>query len=200
MQNAYNTPAKQMERIKQAGLNPALMYGQGNTGNAMQLSGVSKADVQGPQLAQSAAAGAQISLVNSQRELNKKNAFLTFVEAMRKGGDDIPGMKKIFSNEIALQEADIDKRLQEYRNLKAQEAGVLIDNEIKDKSKVSLIKQASQNLLLTLETTREKKYGNVIGKWRAELSKKGINLNDNFFLRLMGLLLGDNIKNLGLTN
>ena len=33
-QNAYNTPAKQMERLKAAGLNPALMYGQGTTGNA----------------------------------------------------------------------------------------------------------------------------------------------------------------------
>ena len=33
-QNRYNTPAKQMERLKQAGLNPALMYGQGTTGNA----------------------------------------------------------------------------------------------------------------------------------------------------------------------
>lgn len=33
-QNRYNTPAKQMQRLKQAGLNPALMYGQGTTGNA----------------------------------------------------------------------------------------------------------------------------------------------------------------------
>lgn len=33
-QNRYNTPAKQMERLKEAGLNPALMYGQGTTGNA----------------------------------------------------------------------------------------------------------------------------------------------------------------------
>lgn len=32
--NRYNTPAKQMERLKSAGLNPALMYGQGTTGNA----------------------------------------------------------------------------------------------------------------------------------------------------------------------
>ena len=31
-QNAYNTPAKQMERLKAAGLNPALMYGQGKIG------------------------------------------------------------------------------------------------------------------------------------------------------------------------
>jgi hypothetical protein len=33
-QNAYNTPAQQMQRLKSAGLNPALMYGQGTTGNA----------------------------------------------------------------------------------------------------------------------------------------------------------------------
>lgn len=32
--NEYNAPVKQMERLKEAGLNPHLMYGQGNTGNA----------------------------------------------------------------------------------------------------------------------------------------------------------------------
>lgn len=34
MENEYNTPAKQMERYREAGLNPALMYQQGNPGNA----------------------------------------------------------------------------------------------------------------------------------------------------------------------
>jgi hypothetical protein len=33
-QNRYNTPTRQMQRLKRAGLNPALMYGQGTTGNA----------------------------------------------------------------------------------------------------------------------------------------------------------------------
>ena len=33
-QNRYNLPAAQMARLKSAGLNPALMYGQGTTGNA----------------------------------------------------------------------------------------------------------------------------------------------------------------------
>jgi len=33
-QNEYNTPAAQIERMKSAGLNPALMYSQGNPGNA----------------------------------------------------------------------------------------------------------------------------------------------------------------------
>lgn len=33
-QNKYNLPSAQMQRLKEAGLNPALMYGQGTTGNA----------------------------------------------------------------------------------------------------------------------------------------------------------------------
>ena len=33
-QNVYNSPIEQMQRLKDAGLNPNLMYGQGNTGNA----------------------------------------------------------------------------------------------------------------------------------------------------------------------
>lgn len=34
MANAYNSPLQQMERFKQAGLNPNLIYGQGTPGNA----------------------------------------------------------------------------------------------------------------------------------------------------------------------
>jgi hypothetical protein len=33
-ENEYNNPASQVERYKEAGLSPALMYGQGNPGNA----------------------------------------------------------------------------------------------------------------------------------------------------------------------
>ena len=38
-QNAYNTPEAQIERMRQAGLNPALMYSQGNVGNAGEVKG-----------------------------------------------------------------------------------------------------------------------------------------------------------------
>lgn len=36
--NEYNTPANQMQRFKEAGLNPHLIYGQGNPGNAVSVS------------------------------------------------------------------------------------------------------------------------------------------------------------------
>jgi len=36
-QNVYNSPKAQMDRFREAGLNPALIYTQGNSGNASQL-------------------------------------------------------------------------------------------------------------------------------------------------------------------
>lgn len=40
-QNEYNTPAAQVQRLRHAGLNPALMMGQGQTGMAQSAGGVS---------------------------------------------------------------------------------------------------------------------------------------------------------------
>ena len=37
MQNAYNSPKQQMSRLKEAGLNPNLMYGKGTVGNAQTM-------------------------------------------------------------------------------------------------------------------------------------------------------------------
>ena len=68
-QNAYNTPAMQMERLKKAGLNPALMYGQGNVGNAEKAGSYQQPQIEnvGPSIAQAAASGSQLSLVNEQK-------------------------------------------------------------------------------------------------------------------------------------
>jgi len=46
LQNEYNSPQSQMKRFQEAGLNPHLIYGQGNSGSA---GSVSTPDVQSPQ-------------------------------------------------------------------------------------------------------------------------------------------------------
>ncbi len=46
MQNAYNHPAQQMQRFKDAGLNPNLIYGKGTNGNAEQITGAKAPDYQ----------------------------------------------------------------------------------------------------------------------------------------------------------
>ena len=83
-QNAYNTPAQQMARLKDAGLNPALMYGQGTTGNA---SGYPQSKFQelrpfmGPtDIAQTTASGIQMSLANAQKEQIEENTMYTKIK------------------------------------------------------------------------------------------------------------------------
>lgn len=46
-QNEYNTPANQVQRLKDAGLNPSLMMGQGQTGTASAAGGVTPPTAQG---------------------------------------------------------------------------------------------------------------------------------------------------------
>lgn len=74
-QNAYNTPANQMARYQDAGLNPHLVYGQGNPGN--QSSSIPYPDTQqvdytkafqqfGPLMNQTSLAQSQVQATNAQ--------------------------------------------------------------------------------------------------------------------------------------
>lgn len=85
LQNEYNTPKEQRERLEEAGYNPNLWYTQGNTGNAGTLatSGYQAADWQGmtnralsglAQYQQVQATQANIKNTNANTELAKYNA------------------------------------------------------------------------------------------------------------------------------
>lgn len=50
MQNAYNSPAEQMKRFKEAGLNPNLIYGQTNTAPAVRSSSAGSWSPKAPQI------------------------------------------------------------------------------------------------------------------------------------------------------
>jgi len=84
-QNAYNTPKQQMKRLKAAGLNPALMYGKGTTGNANQMPGAKFNNLepyyQATDLAATTAAGVQLSLANSQKQVLKSQALANIAKA-----------------------------------------------------------------------------------------------------------------------
>lgn len=45
LENEYNTPTAQMQRLEDAGLNPNLMYGQGSTGNAGSVANAGSANL-----------------------------------------------------------------------------------------------------------------------------------------------------------
>ena len=123
-QNQYNLPSAQMERLKQAGLNPALMYGQGTTGNASnapqtkftQLSPYMNAG----DIGAVANAGIQMALANSTKEnvdadtnvkntQAKRNTVLT-----RKDKKEI----KLIESKVVNMDADTALKFRQTTNLK----------------------------------------------------------------------------------
>ncbi|NDG53361.1 MAG: hypothetical protein EBY39_10110 [Flavobacteriia bacterium] len=101
-QAAYNTPANQMKRLKLAGLNPALMYGKGTVGNVDSFAGVQQAKIQGIDLAQSAAHGAQLPLAAAQAEESKARGALASAEAKIKSlyGDALTQNKAAYIDSL----------------------------------------------------------------------------------------------------
>ena len=71
-QNEYNSPASQMNRLKEAGLNPNLMYGQGSTGNASSAPTQVAPQKQAPEMAKLAEAFDVIALMSSLEGLKKQ--------------------------------------------------------------------------------------------------------------------------------
>lgn len=76
MQNEYNTPEKQMERLRQAGLNPNLIYGTGKAATGM-ADKISTPDVQSAQFRTpdlSGIQGAGLSYLNAMYDFDIKQA------------------------------------------------------------------------------------------------------------------------------
>ena len=132
-QNAYNTPMKQMERLKQAGLNPALMYGQGNTGNANNAPQPTYNDLKpytsATEIAQSTASGIQMSLAGAQKELLKQ-------QSINKATDTAYRVKD-YDLASALNKANVKNILQQMNESKARESKIFQDID-ESKSRVDL--------------------------------------------------------------
>ncbi len=138
-QNQYNLPPAQMQRMKDAGLNPALMYGQGTTGNATQMPKhqAPQIDAKVPKIDIPQALGQfqQIKLQEAQTKLLEKQGKSIDAETMFKGLTNI-----LKENEVS--------ELAEYKKY-----GAVYDGQPVTSSKYSqeARKRHLQNALLSLK-------------------------------------------------
>lgn len=191
-QNAYNTPAQQMARLKAAGLNPALMYGQGTTGNA---SGYPQAQINNQErffnpadVAQSTAAGAQVSLLNKQAKLMDSQADAATAEAIYKGIKgkvDRGTLKHLKTYQMGLLGQKVEETKAYVAESNARKENYAIDTTIKKKSEASLVAQEIQKLRLLSEQADGQDFINQIKEMEARIfTGTGITRNDPSWQRI----------------
>lgn len=89
MQNEYNTPANQMQRFKDAGLNPHLIYGKGTPGNADKI-----APYQRSTQSEYPKVNMQFDLVDKYLDISQKKANIDYVREQTK----LAGERSIIAN------------------------------------------------------------------------------------------------------
>lgn len=150
MQNEYNHPKAQMERLKEAGLNPALMYGQsasGATGTAGSVDGAStpKWEFDNPMnklnmFADIKQRNAQTDNLLAQRTVIHQEAAL---KSAQTASTLLQNASKKMSNTVQreLVQSSIDAQKETTRQLELQTIGLQIDNMVKSQSAAQKIKQ-----------------------------------------------------------
>lgn len=200
MQNAYNTPAMQMQRLTEAGLNPHLMYGQGNTGNAStpQKAPVPEVGNELTSLSQMSLApvlsmyqdwrvkNAQIENLNANADATRQNATLT---ALRQLTQDYTNKKMAVQLPwLNLQEqykTNVGRYKADQENLKSQ----YLFNTLSERTKQVMLR----NNLLEQQTRSQQ----LENQFNQELKPYGMRSTDPLLMRLiMHVLPKDSLKNI----
>ena len=149
-QNAYNTPAQQVDRFRQAGLNPYMMLGQVNSGNQQSIASTNAMDY--------SSAGAQIGAaaqMAQQKPLIKAQVRATHADAENKEADT--EIKRIdASTELETRMADIEKQLAEKKLSEAEREKLEEERKILEEQHAELVRQVKVQNENTEADTRVK--------------------------------------------
>lgn len=186
--NAYNHPSAVKQRLKDAHLNPALVYGQGSTGsNASSISETQfqKPDIDTPQFDQGAFKGAQ-ELYNSrlQRSILQQNLENAKEQENLISAQTLETLAKTDATNVGANRSRFDLALhEELRNYtlsesksKAHQASAIVDNlglETKLKSGELRNQQTHQNLTNAFLKASIEEKQKIIKKMEAEIINLG---------------------------
>ena len=212
--NAYNSPVQQMQRFKEAGLNPHLIYGQGTNGNQSaptalpeqklpDFSGIGdaaqnyiSARVQQTQINQMEK---NIELVETEKSLKQAQEIATLIGSA-KTDEETRQMIELYSIKKDQLLADLKSTNTNNLLVEKQIDNVLADTNLTEQQKLKV----KQDILESQERIRLMKLdGNLKGKeavlkdLEINLRKLGINPNDPTWMRiLVQMLTGKGLENI----
>lgn len=195
MMNQYNSPQSQMARFKEAGLNPHLIYGQGNAGNA---ASIQTPDVKGYTRAEASNhirgldvfgdfnrfqnIQAQTDNLESQSELASQNALLT---AQKTANEAILGKRSELDYGIARELRDTQVEAAKTALEKAQRDVRKSDLDIEYASRTinPRVKKMQQDLLNSIKDGRLKDLRAQIDAYEVKLNKENLSKGDHILYR-----------------
>lgn len=158
MQNAYNDPAQQMSRLKKAGLNPNLIYGQSVSGATGQAGAV----------APSKAAPYSMDLGTA-----ANNAMAAYQTQANVNNTDADTAQKAFDLAIDKEYA-ADTMRAKLVDIQLNNAKKAIDNNVASETMRDRIKLATENLAIAKATLTGKQWQNAILEWESEMKDMNI--------------------------
>lgn len=205
MQNEYNSPQAQMARFKEAGLNPNLVYSQGNPGNA---GAINTPDVQQPQFRVpefgNAVSGAT-SILSNYMDFEIKQAQYDNLLAQNTGILE-DNMLKHAQRENILQntkrsifelqrDSDMlqtyyDAQREQLRQMKAQTDVMLSRNEREAAMNASNLREAAERILNMRGQRLDTERAAELKRLDIELKSLGIQPSDPIYMRFLAQYIG----------
>lgn len=191
MQNEYNKPSAQMERLKAAGLNPNMIYGTSPTaalGNADGIAPSKPADFQNPiedisRYQNFAKQNVQTDNLRVQKELLMDKITLQNVEIGIRGmeagltGLELDKAKELYTTNVQF-------RQEMLKGLQQETTGKSLDNKLKDQTLKPKITKVLNEAKLAIESLEGQKLTNELRKLEIELKRLGTE-NSGVIMRML---------------
>lgn len=198
-ENEYNAPAQQMARLEAAGLNPNLMYGQGNTGTASKLTAEVPQGVAPAKVSNSLAylSNAVIPIISMYQDLQNKSAQHTVqlkqAQLMDEeiAGKSLENIGKQAQNQILYSNAHQLAMTADYRfetskyqlqSLQEKLRQQQLNNAILNKTSPSLIEKANW---ITRDVKQRALGGEINNELNRSLKPFGVTQNDELWQRML---------------
>ncbi len=201
LQNEYNNPSSQMERLRKAGLNPNLIYGTSPSsavGNAEGIAPSKPAEykMQNPMQdiglhADFKQKEAQTDNLKSQNTVNQQEALLKSAQTQKTASEGQSAQVKAqIDTELRNTSADLVR--EQLRQSKQSTLQSFLDTKYKNNTLKDRIMDIHERALNSKATRKGTELTNDLKKYEKELNELGIQKDDNAFLRILGFLYQQN--------
>ena len=211
--NDYNSPIKQMERLKAGGLNPNLVYGNGATTTANNITPIASKPLPAPNTGQVLQSGimqiADLEQKRMQNDLVASQIFNNGLMSEKIRQDTFKSVANANESLFRSKKFELDTQMNQFEFGKQKELRqVSIDGQIQLAKKTLLQNKEAEINLITLDRRNRQmmlesyarlrlmksqltgqQLDNAIKTEIKNLKQKGLNENDNVLLRLFSDLL-----------